>query len=74
MNGQNDQVYATKGEDFIEADPLFENTMNANFYLQSSSPAAQNNFGAFAGNATKNFWWSVNFPPQFTHPSELSYQ
>jgi hypothetical protein len=66
----NDRVYATKGEDFIEADPLFEHPLNANFYLQSSSPAAQKKFGAFPANATKNFWWSVNFPPQLNHPSE----
>ncbi|MDY7022394.1 MAG: right-handed parallel beta-helix repeat-containing protein [Cyanobacteriota bacterium] len=65
-----DRVYATKGEDFLEADPLFEDPRNVNFYLQTASPAAQRNLGSFAANTTKDFWWTVNFPPQFTHPSE----
>lgn len=65
-----DQVYATKGENYIESDPLFENTRNANFYLKSSSLAAKHNLGVFRGDATQDFWWSVNFPPQFTHPAE----
>ena len=65
-----DYVDATKGEDFLENDPLFENSRIANFYLQSLSPALKGNLGCFAFNTTKNFWWSVNFPPQFIHSSE----
>ncbi len=36
----------------------------------ASTPAAKHNLGVFRGNATQDFWWSVNFPPQFIHPAE----
>lgn len=77
-----DYVYATKGKNFIESDPLFVNTKIVNLYLQPSSPAINavnsknslkdidkkgNDIGAFSANQTQNFWWLYDFPPKYNN-------
>ncbi|MBE9144614.1 right-handed parallel beta-helix repeat-containing protein [Planktothrix mougeotii] len=64
-----DYVYSTKGNNFIEANPNFQDSPSANFYLQPNSPAITDGnppyLGAFPPEPEKTFWWLVDFPPQF---------
>lgn len=59
-------VYQTTGNSFIEGDPRFVDPLDGNFYLQADSPASGEDYkGAFPPNATPDFWWKANFPPEF---------
>ena len=73
-------VYATKGNNFIESNPSFVDTKSGNFYLNRNSPAidkgspektygdldgTRNDIGAFPYGAERSLWWQTNFPPQF---------
>lgn len=64
-----DYVYSTKGNNFIEANPNFQDPFSANSYLQPNSPAITEGnppyLGAFPPEPEKTFWWLVDFPPQF---------
>lgn len=75
-----DYVYAIKGNNFIEENPLFISTKARNLYLKNLSPAINagkpekmntnaqqrgDDLGAFPASEKQTFWWLRNFPPQF---------
>ncbi|MDJ0661126.1 MAG: hypothetical protein QNJ42_16800 [Crocosphaera sp.] len=75
-----DYVYATKGNNSLEENPVFIDSKARNLYLQKSSPAINagkldkvnpnaqqtgNDLGAFSAGEKQSFWWLRNFPPQF---------
>ena len=77
-------IYATKGDHFVEGDPLFVDPAAGNFYLSGGSPAigrgspdrrdldadgTRRDVGAFDFGAEQSLWWKEDFPPQY--PNEF---
>ncbi|MGE5557294.1 MAG: malectin domain-containing carbohydrate-binding protein [Bacillota bacterium] len=71
-------MYPVPGSKAVNADPMFNDPVNGDFYLRRGSPAinaghpdkeyrdpdgSRGDLGAFPYKAVNRFWWKTNFPP-----------